>query len=96
MAPVSVPRGASFEDAKMRHVDVLAAMKKGTVVFNSAGASFPEVTQTRRFVDSSSGSKKRARAHSAHSSKQINALPTNEKCVGFLGPLPMTLPVHPP
>ena len=38
MAPVSQPRGASFEDAKMRYVDVADAMKKGTVVFNSAGA----------------------------------------------------------
>ena len=38
MAPVSQPRGPSFEDAKMRYVDVADAMTKGTVVFNSAGA----------------------------------------------------------
>ena len=38
MAPVSEPRGPSFEDAKMRYVDVADAMRKGTVVFNSAGA----------------------------------------------------------
>ena len=41
MAPVSQPRGASFEDAKMRYVDVEAALKQGTVVFNSAGAHIP-------------------------------------------------------
>ena len=39
MAPVSQPRGASFEEAKMRYVDVESAMKKGTVVINSAGAN---------------------------------------------------------
>ena len=39
MAPVSQPRGSSFEDAKMRYVDVVEALKQGTVVFNSAGAS---------------------------------------------------------
>jgi uncharacterized membrane protein YgcG len=38
MAAVSQPRGSSFEDAKMRYVDVQKAMEDGTVVFNSAGA----------------------------------------------------------
>ena len=41
MAPVSQPRGPSFEDAKMRYVDVEEALKQGTVVFNSAGAHIP-------------------------------------------------------
>ena len=41
MAPVSKPRGSSFEDAKMRYLDVETAMKLGTVVFNSAGAHIP-------------------------------------------------------
>ena len=43
MAPVSQPRGSSFEDAKMRYVDVAAAIRKGTVVFNSAGAHIPKL-----------------------------------------------------
>jgi len=43
MAPVSEPRGSSFEDAKMRYVDVEAAMRRGTVVFNSAGAHIPRL-----------------------------------------------------
>jgi len=43
MAPVSKPRGASFEDAKMRYVDVVEALKTGTVVFNSAGAHIPRL-----------------------------------------------------
>lgn len=43
MAPVSQPRGASFEDAKMRYVDVVEALKAGTVVFNSAGAHIPRL-----------------------------------------------------
>ncbi|CAM9621685.1 unnamed protein product [Scytosiphon promiscuus] len=40
MAPVSTPRGKSFEDAKLRFEDVQAALeqKSGTVVVNSAGA----------------------------------------------------------
>jgi len=41
MAPVSQPRGPSFEDAKMRFIDVETAMSQGTVVFNSAGAHIP-------------------------------------------------------
>ena len=41
MAPVSQPRGSSFEDAKMRYVDVERALTQGTVVFNSAGAHIP-------------------------------------------------------
>eukprot|EP00752_Nemacystus_decipiens_P011678 g10365.t1 len=40
MAPVSTPRGKSFEDAKMRFEDIQQALqeKSGTVVVNSAGA----------------------------------------------------------
>ncbi|CAM9351130.1 unnamed protein product [Pylaiella littoralis] len=40
MAPVSTPRGKSFEDAKLRFEDVQKALqeKSGTVVVNSAGA----------------------------------------------------------
>ncbi|CAN0522887.1 unnamed protein product, partial [Ectocarpus sp. 8 AP-2014] len=40
MAPVSTPRGKSFEDAKLRFDDVKSALKEksGTVVVNSAGA----------------------------------------------------------
>ena len=43
MAPVSQPRGASYADAKMRYVDVEASLRKGTVVFNSAGAHIPKL-----------------------------------------------------
>lgn len=41
MAPVSQPRGSSFEEAKMRYCDVAASLSGGTVVFNSAGAYIP-------------------------------------------------------
>ena len=44
MAAVSEPRGDSFEDAKMRYVDVVDAMQLGTVVFNSAGAHIPKLS----------------------------------------------------
>ena len=43
MAPVSLPRGNSFEDAKMRWIDVRAALDDGTVVFNSAGGLIPKL-----------------------------------------------------
>ena len=43
MAAVSEPRGSSFEDAKMRFVDVENALRLGTVVFNSAGAHIPRL-----------------------------------------------------
>ena len=38
VASVSEPRGNSFEDAKMLFEEVEAALKQGTVIFNSAGA----------------------------------------------------------
>ena len=44
MAPVSVPRGKSYEDAKMRYCDVEDALTKGTVVFNSAGSYIPQLS----------------------------------------------------
>ena len=41
MAPVSKPRGSSFEDAKMRYVDVVEAMKLGTcTMFKPAPAVY--------------------------------------------------------
>lgn len=43
MAPVSQPRGSSYEDAKLRYVDVAAGIERGTVVFNSAGAHVPKL-----------------------------------------------------
>lgn len=43
IAPVSNPRGDSFEDARMRFEDVQAAMEKGTVIFNAAGAHIPKL-----------------------------------------------------
>ena len=38
---VSVPRGDSFEEARMTFADVQAALDKGTVIFNAAGAHIP-------------------------------------------------------
>jgi hypothetical protein len=38
VASVSTPRGNSFEDAKMLFSEVQAALERGTVIFNSAGA----------------------------------------------------------
>jgi len=43
MATVSNPRGDSFEEARMTLDDVDAALEKGTVVFNSAGAHIPKL-----------------------------------------------------
>ena len=45
MAQVSVPRGTSFEDAKLKYNEVTEAMKEksGTVVFNSAGGFVPKL-----------------------------------------------------
>jgi len=41
MRPVSLPRGTSFEDAKMLYSEVDLALDKGTVIFNSACAHIP-------------------------------------------------------
>lgn len=43
MAAVSEPRGSSYEEAKLRYVDVAEALQGGTVVFNSAGAHMPKL-----------------------------------------------------
>lgn len=40
---VSSPRGDSFEEARMTFDDVNAALEKGTVIFNSAGAHISEL-----------------------------------------------------
>ncbi|KAL7559062.1 hypothetical protein ACA910_018416 [Epithemia clementina (nom. ined.)] len=40
---VSVPRGESFEEARMTYEDVQAALEKGTVIFNAAGAHIPSL-----------------------------------------------------
>jgi hypothetical protein len=40
---VSNPRGDSFEEARMTYEQVLAAMEKGTVIFNAAGAHIPRL-----------------------------------------------------
>jgi hypothetical protein len=40
---VSVPRGESFEEARMTFEDVTTALEKGTVLFNSAGAHIPKL-----------------------------------------------------
>lgn len=43
MTTVSTPRGNSFEEARMTMEDVEAALEKGTVIFNSAGAHIPKL-----------------------------------------------------
>ena len=40
---VSVPRGESFEEARMTFEDIQAALEKGTVIFNAAGAHIPKL-----------------------------------------------------
>lgn len=40
---VSVPRGDSFEEARMTYTDVCDALEKGTVIFNAAGAHIPKL-----------------------------------------------------
>uniref|UniRef100_A0A7S3P829 Bifunctional lysine-specific demethylase and histidyl-hydroxylase n=1 Tax=Amphora coffeiformis TaxID=265554 RepID=A0A7S3P829_9STRA len=40
---VSVPRGESFEEARMTFEDVQTALDKGTVIFNAAGAHIPKL-----------------------------------------------------
>ena len=43
MATVSNPRGQTFEEARLTFQDVQAALEKGTVIFNSAGAHIPKL-----------------------------------------------------
>lgn len=43
MTTVSEPRGDSFEEARLKFEDVEAALEKGTVIFNSAGAHIPKL-----------------------------------------------------
>ena len=43
ISPVSVPKGDSFEEARMTYEDVQAALEKGTVIFNAFGAHVPKL-----------------------------------------------------
>lgn len=43
MENVAEPRGNSFEDAKVRYMDIEAGMKKGTVFLNSAASHVPRL-----------------------------------------------------
>lgn len=43
ISAVSNPRGDSFEEARMKFDDVLAALERGTVIFNAAGAHIPKL-----------------------------------------------------
>ena len=43
ISDVSVPRGESFEEARMTYEDVRNALEKGTVIFNAAGAHIPKL-----------------------------------------------------
>ena len=45
MAPVSQPKGDSFEEARMNLDDVNAALEKGTVIFNAVGAHIPKLAR---------------------------------------------------
>lgn len=47
MTAVSVPRGKSFQEAKLQFDDVISALtqKNGTVVFNSAGGFIPKLAK---------------------------------------------------
>lgn len=40
---VSIPRGESFDEARMTFDDVQSALEKGTVIFNAAGAHIPRL-----------------------------------------------------
>jgi len=43
ISPVSVPKGDSFEEARMTYDDVQKALEKGTVIFNAFGAHVPKL-----------------------------------------------------
>jgi len=43
ISPVSVPKGDSFEEARMTYEDVQKALEKGTVIFNAFGAHVPKL-----------------------------------------------------
>jgi len=43
ISPVSVPKGDSFEEARMTFEEVQKALEKGTVIFNAFGAHVPKL-----------------------------------------------------
>jgi len=43
VSPVSIPKGDSFEEARMTYEDVQKALEKGTVIFNAFGAHVPRL-----------------------------------------------------
>jgi ribosomal protein L16 Arg81 hydroxylase len=55
IAAVSEPRGNSFEEARMTMEEVEAALDKGTVIFNSAGAHIPKLAGPNLAITDGSG-----------------------------------------
>jgi len=43
ISPVSIPKGDSFDEARMTYEDVQTALEKGTVIFNAFGAHVPKL-----------------------------------------------------
>jgi len=76
---VSNPRGDSFEEARMTYDDVLAALEKGTVIFNAAGAHIPKLAGPCMAVTDAASTPNALNLYVTAAGKRTSAPPHTDK-----------------
>lgn len=76
---VSNPRGDSFEEARMTYDDVLAALDKGTVIFNAAGAHIPRLAGPSLAVTDAASTPNAMNVYITAPGKRTSAPPHTDK-----------------
>lgn len=79
IAPVSNPRGDSFEEARMRFEDVQKALEKGTVIFNAAGAHIPKLAGSCLAVTDATATPNAMNLYVTSNGKRTSAPPHTDK-----------------
>ena len=76
---VSNPRGDSFDEARMKFDDVLAALERGTVIFNAAGAHIPKLAAPCLAVTDATATPNALNLYVTASGKRTSAPPHTDK-----------------
>lgn len=76
---VSNPRGESFEEARMKFEDVQAALEKGTVIFNAAGAHIPKLAGPCLAVTDATSTPNALNLYVTSAGKRTSAPPHTDK-----------------
>ena len=103
ISDVSLPRGDSFEEARMTFADVQAALEKGTVIFNAAGAHIPKLAGPSLALTDGTLLPGALNLYVTNCGKRTSAPPHTDKQVrnysfsysGFLAPVALIIAVIP-